>query len=271
MGNQSCTLRKQVSSFAVLVLLLMLGACASQSDKQQHVELTTPQQTGIVVNSGDSSDVIEPTVVSYPAESFNDPLESINRPIFAFNEVIYDYAFIPLSKGYLAVMPKPAQQSVSNFFANIREPLNAINHLAQANGTNMGSSVARFLINSTLGILGLFDPADAWFEIKEEKSTLGDTLQHYGVDYGLYLVFPLLGPTDARNGFSSIVESIASPINQVSDNPQTFYIQAYEGFHDFAPQAESFEKLFDESDDPYLFFRNMYLQGVLRDEQYDAK
>ena len=272
MGSNGRIGQKQVSSFAILVLLLMLGACASQKNEQQQpVEQTTPQQAGIVVNIGDKSDVIAPTVVSYPEQSFNDPLESINRPIFAFNEVVYDYALIPLAKGYLAITPKPVLESVSNFFANIREPLNAINHLVQANGSSTVSSVGRFLINTTLGIFGLFDPADAWFEIKEQKSTLGDTLQHYGVESGVYLVFPLLGPTDARNGFSTIVESFASPINQISDNPETFYIQSYEGFHDFAPQAESFEKLSAESEDSYLFFRNMYLQGELRDEQYDEE
>ncbi|MDN4504001.1 VacJ family lipoprotein [Alteromonadaceae bacterium BrNp21-10] len=250
-------------------LFLWLCGCASQSTtEQQQASVASPPPTTIVVNSSHGTDVLEPTVVSYQAPTFNDPLESINRPIFAFNDVVYRYAFIPIAKGYLAVMPEPAQQSASNFFANLREPLNAINHLAQANGSNMGRSVARFLINSTVGLLGLFDPADAWFEIKPSKSTLGDTLQHYGVDYGAYVVLPLLGPTDARNGFSSIFESMANPIHQLTDDPQTLYIQTYGAIHGFAPRAESYEKLSAESEDPYVFFRNMYMQGLLRDKQY---
>lgn len=256
----------------VISLLLGFSGCASQPEKvvQEHEpDMTeTTAADPMVVSSSHGEDVIEPTVVGYQPKTFDDPLESINRPIFAFNDVVYRYALIPAAKGYLKVMPEPAQQSVSNFFANIREPLNAINHLAQANGGYMLKSLARFVINSTVGLLGFFDPATAWFDIEEHKSTLGDTLHSYGADYGAYLVLPLLGSSDTRNGFSTIVESVASPLNNITDDPQTLYIQAYGGFHDFAPQAETYEKLSTESEDKYLFFRNLYLEGLLRDEQY---
>ncbi|WP_416306067.1 VacJ family lipoprotein [Neptunicella sp. SCSIO 80796] len=257
--------------YFILTLLLFISGCASQPDSEpQEVigQQDQPAASQMEVTSSHGTDVLEPTVVGYEPQTFEDPLESINRPIFAFNDVVYRYALIPAAKGYLKVMPEPAQQSVSNFFANIREPLNAVNHLMQANGSNMGKSLARFVINSTVGILGFFDPADAWFGIKEHKSTLGDTLHSYGVDYGAYLVLPLLGQSDTRNGFSTIVESMANPIHQVTDDPQTLYIQSYGGFHDFAPQAETYEKMAAESQDKYIFFRNLYLEGLLRDEQY---
>ena len=258
--------------YLLLSLLIVLSGCASQPYvKQQEM---TPQQTSafatdnIEVTSSHGTDAIKPTVVGYQPQTFKDPLEFINRPIFAFNDAIYRYALIPVAKGYLKLMPEPAQHVVSNFFSNIREPLNVLNHLMQANGSLMGNSLARFVVNSTIGILGLFDPADAWLGIAANKSTLGDTLASYGVGYGAYLVLPLLGQSDTRNGFSTIVESLASPIHQVTHEPQTLYIQSYGGFHEFAPEAESYQKLSAESEDKYLFFRNLYIEGLLRDEQY---
>src|SRR5690606_21393216 len=147
MGKRSnCPERLRIK-FLLLSLLLILSGCASQPDSAEQIE---PQQQAsaagpIAVKSSHGTDVIEPTVVGYAPKTFDDPSESINRPIFAFNDVVYRYALIPAAKGYLNIMPEPAQQSVSNFFANIREPLNAVNHLMQANGGYMGKSLTRFL------------------------------------------------------------------------------------------------------------------------------
>ena len=184
---------------------------------------------------------------------------------------MFRHVLIPASHGYQAVVPTPVRSGVSNFFSNIREPLNAVNHILQGNGSGLGSSVSRFLINSTVGILGLFDPAEDWFEIKEKKATLNQTLASYDTGYGAFLVLPFLGQTDTRNGFSTVVEGIVHPINMLTGSPDAFYIQAYGSFHEFAPQADSYETLQQKSEDPYLFFRNLYLQGVLRDQQFAEK
>lgn len=203
--------------------------------------------------------------------AFDDPLEFINRPIFAFNDKLFEYVLIPASKGYTAVVPEPVRQGVTNFFSNIREPLNALNQLFQGQAGSSGKSIGRFLINSTVGVLGFFDPAKGWFDLESNVSTINDTLASYDVGYGSYIVLPILGQSDLRNGFSTITESIFSPIQYVTDDPQTLYIQIYGGFHQFAPQAPTYEQLRDEAEDPYVFFRNMYMQGVLRNQQYPSE
>ena len=275
--------KKIVSSMVkvvmVLAVSLFLNACAAKPEPQRistenstsTENTSTPKAEKLLVKSSHGTFELEPTVVAYEPETFNDPLEGFNRPVFAFNDFMFRYVLIPASHGYQAVVPSPMRSGVSNFFSNIREPLNAINHAMQGSGSSLGTSVSRFLINSTVGILGLFDPADHWFDIKEKKATLNQTLASYDMGYGAFLVLPFLGQTDTRNGFSTVVEGIVHPINALSNSPETLYIQSYNSFHEFAPQADGYETLKQQAEDPYLFFRNLYLQGVLRDQQFSEK
>jgi phospholipid-binding lipoprotein MlaA len=262
---------QEPSVFAIpcLLVLLLLGLSSGCAvNKTHHEPATNSQAKNMRVDSSHGSFELAPTVVSYAPETFSDPFESFNRPMFAFNDFMFRNILIPVGHGYQNLVPKPVRGGVTNFFSNIREPLNALNHVLQGNGSDTGVSVGRFLINSTIGLLGLFDPADAWFAIKEQKATLNQTLASYDMGYGSFLVLPFLGQTDTRNGFSTLVEGVIHPLNSVADAPQSLYIQAYGSFHEFAPQADSYEILQQQSDDPYLFFRNLYLQSVLRDAQF---
>ncbi|WP_340677133.1 VacJ family lipoprotein [Paraglaciecola sp.] len=264
------SVNKMARVFSLLAVTLILGACAANTEQQSAAAETTssPKAEKLLVKSSHGTFELEPTVVAYEPETFNDPLESFNRPVFAFNDFMFRHILTPVSHGYQAVVPSPVRSGVSNFFSNIREPLNAVNHVMQGSGSGLGTSVSRFLVNSTIGIFGLFDPADHWFDIKEKKATLNQTLASYDMGYGAFLVLPFLGQTDTRNGFSTVVEGIVHPINFISSSPDTFYIQAYGSFHEFSSQADSYETLKKHSEDPYLFFRNLYLQSVLRDQQF---
>ncbi|GAB2676465.1 VacJ family lipoprotein [Aliiglaciecola sp. 3_MG-2023] len=251
-----------------LISFLIVSGCSSNNAEQ--VATTPSNNQEVVINTSQGEQVLTPTVVTYDPVTFEDPLESINRPIFAFNDVVYRYFLIPVSKGYDAVVPDPVQTGIGNFFSNLREPLNLLNNLAQGEGKKSGTNLGRFLINSTVGLLGLFDPADAWFDMPDETATIGDTLASYDVGYGNYLVLPILGQSDFRNAFSTIGESLLSPVHIISDSPESTYLQGLDGFNDFVPTAPSYEELRLESDDPYTFFRNMYLQSVERDAQFDG-
>jgi phospholipid-binding lipoprotein MlaA len=276
---------KKIITGSLLSASLLLSACSSHSPQEaaKQPESSPKAKSELVINSSHGTQTIEPTVVSYSAPNnaqevshsenvaFEDPLEFINRPIFAFNDKLFEYVLIPAAKGYTSVVPDPVRNSVSHFFGNIREPLNAINQLLQGELSDSGTSVGRFLINSTVGLLGFFDPATAWFGIDEKVSTINDTLVSYNVGYGSYLVLPILGQSDLRNGFSTITESIFHPIQYAADSPETLYIQSYGGFHAFAPEAPTYEELRKETDDPYVFFRNLYMQSMLRDQQYPAQ
>lgn len=209
---------------------------------------------------------IEPTVVSYP--HYRDPLIWVNRGIFAFNDVTYRFLLIPLSKGYVRVVPDPVQKSVSNFFYNIKTPIYAVNHLLQLKPVTLEKDLLRFGINTTVGLLGLFDPADKWFHLKRQETHFDATLAQYGVGYGIYLVLPIFGPSDLRNGASLVTDYFLNPVIYLTQDPERSAIQGYDFFQAYAPGAQRYETLRRRSKDPYIFFRNLYLQGVQRNAQY---
>jgi phospholipid-binding lipoprotein MlaA len=209
---------------------------------------------------------LEPTVVSYP--EYRDPLIWVNRGIFAFNDVTYRYLLIPVGKGYTRVVPDPVRTSVGNFFDNIKMPISAVNHLLQLEPQLLGRDLLRFGINTTLGLAGLFDPAKAWWGLEKADTDFDETLAGYGVGYGIYLVLPILGPSNLRNSASIVAGHFLNPVVYLLENPERSAVQGFDAFQDYAPGAERYETLREKAEDPYIFFRNLHLQGVQRDEEY---
>ena len=205
----------------------------------------------------------EPTVVAY--ENYADPLESFNRAMFKFNDVSYRYFLSPLAKGYRKVTPRPINNSIGNFFLNLREPLFLVNKLLQAEPADSGKSLLRFGINSTIGLLGFFDPADAWFNLPREKTSFGDTLAIYGVGYGAYLVLPLAGPSDFRSGSSIVLDYFLHPLNYLDDERTATALKLFDRFQDNASMLDAYPNIAAETEDPYVFLRNLYLQRLQRD------
>lgn len=205
----------------------------------------------------------EPAVVSY--DDYKDPLETINRPIFKFNDVTYRYLLSPLARGYQHAVPEPVDKSLANFFYNLREPLYFINNLLQLKPAESGKSVLRLGINSTIGLLGFFDPADAWWGIDREKTDFADTLARYGVGYGAYIVIPILGPSDLREGTSTTFEYFTHPLRHIGRERVATVLLSVDGFRERVQELSSYVDVVEESEDPYMFVRNLYLQGVQRD------
>lgn len=256
---------KNPCAVAVFAVLVAIGSgCASNAAK----DTAKPDEQGQQLSAAENSDVeIEPTVVSYT--EYKDPLIGLNRAVFAFNDVSYRYALIPLSKGYIKVVPDPVKKGIGNFFYNLKTPIYLVNNTLQLKPKLAATNVVRFGINSTFGLLGLFDPAKNWFDMERAESHLNDTLIHYGAGYGFYLVLPFSGPSDLRSGVSTLGDYFLTPTVYLLDSPERTAVQAFDGFQDFAPQAERYERVRDEADDPYIFFRNFYLQRIMRDAEYD--
>ncbi len=258
-------------AFLVLLSLSISGTgCASLRSGAEADRSASRYQSGAARLPFPGSRMTAPEgtnlVVSY--KDYRDPLIGLNRGIFAFNDVLYRYALIPISKGYVWVMPDPAEKCIGNFFQNLKSPIYLVNQLLQFKPRDMGRTVVRFGINTTLGIAGLFDPARAWFDIPRAETHLDDTLAQYGAGYGLYLVLPIFGPSDIRNSISTVGETFLNPIPYLLDRPESTIVQGYDYFQEFAPTAERYETLRKKTDDPYIFFRNLYLQGVQRDADY---
>jgi phospholipid-binding lipoprotein MlaA len=208
---------------------------------------------------------IEPDVVSYP--EYPDPLIKFNRAIFGFNDVSYRYVLIPAARSYQH-MPAPVRSGIANFFNNIRTPIPLVNHLIQGKPGKAGIDLIRFAINSTVGVVGLFDPAAAWFHLERTDTSLSDTLIQYGMSHGVYLVLPLAGPSNVRDGTAMFADGYLNPLGYLLDNPESIAVRGFDGFQEFAPSAPGYLELRSRSADLYIFMRNMHLQGVQRDAEY---
>lgn len=149
-------------------------------------------------------------------EETNDPLEPLNRYIFDVNEFIDEIVLKPLAWWYKIGLPDPAQDGIRNALANLRQPWTAVNDVLQGDLERAYNASARFVINSTVGIVGLFDVATRWgFPLHEEDfgQTMATTL---GLPEMVYLVLPVFGPSNARDAVGMVVDNLFDPVNIVA-------------------------------------------------------
>jgi len=145
------------------------------------------------------------------AEAYSDPLAPFNEKMFWFNLKLDKYVLHPVASGYASVVPEPARESVGRFFDNVGFIPRFANNLFQLRFAQAVGEVARFGINTTLGVAGLFDVADNWFGLKQCDNDFGLTLGHYGVAPGWYVVLPFLGPSTVRDTIGMIADGAMSP------------------------------------------------------------
>jgi phospholipid-binding lipoprotein MlaA len=134
-----------------------------------------------------------------------DPWEGFNRKIFAFNEGFDTYALGPVAHGWMSITSAHGREWVSNFATNLLFPVFVINDVLQLRLLDAGRATARFAVNSTLGVLGILDPATP-MGLPQVRADFGQTLAFWGVDEGPYLVLPIFGPSDVRDGFGLVVD-----------------------------------------------------------------
>lgn len=141
----------------------------------------------------------------------NDPLEPINRKIFAVNEVLDRILLRPVARAYVKIIPKNARGSIHAALANAKEPVIMLNEVLQEKPRRLRISLERFAVNTTIGMGGLVDVAGRW-HIPDEKADFGETLYHWGVPSGPYLVLPVLGPSNPRDAIGVGVDSYIDPL-----------------------------------------------------------
>jgi phospholipid-binding lipoprotein MlaA len=190
-------------------------------------------------------------------ESVNpDPLESINRPLFALNNTLDKYLVRPIAVGYDFIMPAPAQRGVGNFFANIYDFSSALNAVLQGRLEGAAQGGGRFLVNSTVGVLGVFDVATP-MGIRPYRTDFGHTLAIWGLPPGPYIMVPLYGPRTFRSGTGTIVDTYTSVPTYIDNVPLRNSIWGLE-LVDGRSRLLNAEQLM--SGDRYIFVRDAYLQ-----------
>lgn len=209
-----------------------------------------------------------------------DPWEGFNSAMFEFNRKFDKYVVKPVAKVYDKILPDKVEVAIGNFVHNARFGPRLINNILQVKIKTAGIELSRFLINSTLGIGGFFDPANDWFGLDTEDEDMGQTLGVYGVPPGPYLVLPLLPPFTLRDFFGYIIDFGADPINyfvmptfEVDHWPSLiahknrdtttiaqFSTRVEEVVNYRALNLETFEGVEEATVDLYSAVRNAYLQ-----------
>jgi len=186
-----------------------------------------------------------------------DPWESVNRKIFVFNDYADRYVLKPIAKGYDTVTPQFLEDGIHNMYSNIGEVGNFLNSLLQAKFKNTAETGGRFVVNSTVGVLGFFDVASK-LGLSGHEEDFGQTLGYWGVHAGPYIMVPLLGPRTVRDGFGSIADAYTDPVSNTIDHVPTRNEVLAGRQIDNRAQLLKAEELI--SGDRYIFLRDAYLQ-----------
>lgn len=185
-----------------------------------------------------------------------DPLEGMNRGVYLFNDTLDRALLKPVAQGYHAVMPTLAKKMVHNFFSNFDDVLTTVNGLLQFKFAQASSDFTRVWVNSTFGIFGLFDVAH---KLEKHNEDFGQTLGHWGIGSGAYLVIPILGPSSLRDGFGLVVDNYAGVLGNIKNVPTRNSLNVTDKINLRSELFEA-EKLLEEATlDQYSFIRDAYL------------
>lgn len=187
----------------------------------------------------------------------DDPWEGVNRAIFRFNDVVDTYTLKPIAQGYQYIAPQFVEDGVHNFFNNIGDVGNLANNVLQLKPADAGVDGARLIFNTTFGLLGLID-VGTHMGLQRNDEDFGQTLGHWGVGSGPYVVLPLLGPSTVRDALARYPDTYTSPYRYI-DHVPTRNTALGVNLIDTRASLLSAERLI--TGDKYTFIRNAYLQN----------
>lgn len=191
-----------------------------------------------------------------------DPLEGYNRFMFQFNDDMYRYVFKPVANGWTSVMPKPGRLAIDRFFTNLLFPVRFVNSLLQIKMEGAGRELGRFVMNTTVGGLGFFDPAKHWMSWSPSEEDFGQTLGAYGVGGGPPLVLPIFGHKNLRDAIGMIPDWYLDPVTYLEDDLVRWSVRTVDRINFVSVYVVGvYDNQRDEAIDPYTFFRNMYSQN----------
>jgi phospholipid-binding lipoprotein MlaA len=215
------------------------------------------------------------TPAAAPAKAKGDPFERVNRATWAFNDALDRMLARPAAKAYKRVVPEPARNAVSGVLANLEYPTVAFNDALQGKFQAATQDVGRFLVNTTVGVGGVWDPATK-FGIPRHDEDFGQTLGYWGVPTGPYVVLPVFGPSDFRDGPGKLVDRYTNVRHYIGSGSTEYYLYAIAAL-DTRTQLLSADQALKSAFDPYALARDAYLarrnylvhDGQVQEESYD--
>jgi phospholipid-binding lipoprotein MlaA len=189
-----------------------------------------------------------------------DPLEPLNRVIFQVNDKLYFWLLKPATQGYKFVIPEDFRLIIRNFFSNVLTPVRLANCILQGKMKNAETEVARFFVNSTIGILGFGDPGKQMFNMDISDEDLGQTLGRWGFGNGFYIVWPVIGPSTLRESAGFFGDLWVNPIGYLQPAGAAVSVGAYRRLNDLSFRIGEYEAIKAAAIEPYSAVRDGYIQ-----------
>lgn len=195
-------------------------------------------------------------------EAVSDPFEGYNRFMTGFNDKLYVWVLNPVAKCYRWILPECVRRGIDRFFTNLLYPVRAVNNLLQGKLRNTGEETLRFVTNSTIGLLGFFDPAKEWFGLEAHDEDFGQTLGFYGIGSGPHIVLPFFGPSNLRDTLSLYPDyTYLDPAGtQVETTEAKIALEVFETVNYTSLHIGEYESLKKDAFDFYTFLRDSYEQ-----------
>jgi phospholipid-binding lipoprotein MlaA len=257
----------RLSSWTAVLLAAAVGGCAGPqggaSDGQHAVRPERPASP-LAENPGQDADdadfdILEAELDEQMAETA-DPLEFLNRITYRFNDMLYLGVLEPVAGAYERAVPHKARTGVLNFFNNLLTPARLANCLLQGKGRAARTELDRFLVNTTVGVLGFGDPARKKYGLEPVSEDLGQTLAAAGFGDGFYLVLPVLGPSTLRDTAGFIGDQFLNPIRYVRPWEASLAISAVRFTNEYSFHLGEYEAFKSAAVDPYVAMRQAYIQ-----------
>jgi len=242
-------------NYLLILLLLVASGCAAPKGKP----------AAIVSSPADLNSAADTTFSEFEEEfsqnvvKIADPLEGLNRVTFGFNDVLHFWVVKPVAKVWKGVVPEPGRVGISNFFDNLTTPARLVNCLLQGRNNAAGRELDRFVINTTVGVLGFGDPAKDKYGLELTDADLGQSLAKFGMGDGFYLVLPFFGPSNLRDTAGRVGDGFLNPVYYVRPVEASYGITAVRITNEYSFHIEEYE-LFKDAIDPYVAVREAYIQ-----------
>ncbi len=191
----------------------------------------------------------------------SDPLAPWNKAMFVFNDKLYFWVLKPVATGYKTVTPGIVRSGVKNFFYNLTTPIRVVNCMLQGKSERMGAEIGRFMLNTTVGVLGFGNPAKRDPRLAVPEEDLGQTFAVWGIGGGPYIVWPVLGPSTIRDSFGMVGDGFLDPVGYVDPRVLATGIRALDTINATSFRLGDYEALKESAIVPYEALRDAYIQN----------
>ena len=247
-------------------MFLISAGCAHRSGTMQSgpsavTDQQTEDQKSAQANKADQ----DPDDAEYSEDEeilvVADPIYPWNFAMYHFNDKLYFWLLKPVATGYKFIFPHFVRVGVRDFFQNLGTPVRLVNSLFQLKIEGAGRELSRFVVNTTVGVLGFWDPAKSLMEIEPCDEDLGQTLGYYGVGNGFYIVWPVLGPSTLRDTFGRVGDTFLDPVTYIDPWWVRLSITGLKSVNGTSLRLGAYEEFKRISFDPYTALQDGYIQS----------